>query len=467
MEENKTFITDEENENAFLLNVQAMLREKKFALLRETLDAYPAADIGALYGELDEHDELLLFRVLPKEKAAEVFVEMDSDTQERLIRCFSDRELKDILDELYMDDTVDIIEEMPASVVARILRNSSAASRKDINMLLRYPKNSAGSMMTTEFVRLDSQMTVKDAFSAIRQDAINKETVYTCYITDTNRHLRGVITVKTLLLSPLDALVGDIMEENVVYARTLTDKEEVALMFDKYDFLALPVADTEGRLVGIITIDDAMDVMAEEVEEDFTKMAAITPSETPYLRTNVFSIFLSRFPWLLLLMISATFTGMIISGFEAALSSCVVLTAFIPVIMGTGGNSGSQSSVTVIRGLSLGEIGFRDVWRVIFKELRISLLCAIALGAVSFGKILLIDRLLLGNEAITLEISFAVSITLAITVVIAKLIGALLPILAKRIKLDPAVMASPFITTIVDALSLLVYFAVASSLLPI
>ena len=467
MEENKTFITDEENENAFLLDVQAMLREKKFALLRETLDAYPAADVGALYGELDEHDELLLFRVLPKEKAAEVFVEMDSDTQERLIRCFSDRELKDILDELYMDDTVDIIEEMPASVVARILRNSSAASRKDINMLLRYPKNSAGSVMTTEFVRLDSQMTVKDAFSAIRRDAINKETVYTCYITDANRHLRGVITVKTLLLSPLDALIGDIMEENVVYAGTLTDKEEVALMFDKYDFLALPVADTEGRLVGIITIDDAMDVMAEEVEEDFTKMAAITPSETPYLRTNVFSIFLSRFPWLLLLMISATFTGMIISGFEAALSSCVVLTAFIPVIMGTGGNSGSQSSVTVIRGLSLGEIGFRDVWRVIFKELRISLLCAIALGAVSFGKILLVDRLLLGNEAITLEIAFAVSITLAITVVIAKLIGALLPILAKRIKLDPAVMASPFITTIVDALSLLVYFAVASSLLPI
>ncbi len=465
MEENKTFISDEENENAFLNTVRELLSEKKFSLLRETLDAYPAADIGALFGELDEHSEPLLFRILPKGKAAEVFVEMDSESQEHLIQVFSDRELKEVLSELYLDDTVDIIEEMPASVVARILRNSSIDSRKEINSLLRYPKNSAGSLMTTEFVRLRRAMTVKEAFDAIRADAIDKETIYTCYVTDEARHLLGVVTVKSLLLSSPDAVVGDIMEENVVFAYTLTDKEDVAQMFDKYNFLALPVTDTENRLVGIITVDDAMDVLSEEAEEDFTKMAAITPSETPYLKTSAFSIFLSRIPWLLILMISATFTGMIISGFEAALSACVALTAFIPVIMGTGGNSGSQSSVTVIRGLSVGEIGFRDTWRVLFKELRVSVLCALALGAVSFGKILLVDRLLLSNEAVTVSVSLVVSLTLAFTVMCAKIIGAALPILAKKVRLDPAVMASPFITTIVDAVSLLVYFAVASSLL--
>lgn len=465
MEENKTFLYEKENENELLDTVHTLLAEKKFSAVRELLEPYPAADIGLLFGELDEHAEPLLFRILPKEKAADVFVEMDSEVQERLILCFSDRELREMLDELYLDDTVDIIEEMPASVVARILRNASPTSRKQINELLRYPKNSAGSVMTTEFVRLKKNMTVKDAFDVIRAEAINKETVYTCYVTDDNRHLLGVVTAKTLLLSSYETRLADIMEENVVYAYTLTDKEEVAQMFNKYDFLALPVVDTENRLVGIITVDDAMDVMQEEAEEDFTKMAAITPSETPYLKTSAFSVFLSRFPWLLILMISATFTGMIISGFEAALSSCVVLTAFIPVIMGTGGNSGSQSSVTVIRGLSLGEIGFKDAWRVLFKELRISLLCAVSLGAVSFGKILLVDRLLLGNPDVTATIAFVVSVTLAATVVCAKLIGAALPILAKKVKLDPAVMASPFITTIVDALSLLVYFGVATSLL--
>lgn len=465
MEENKTFISDEENENAFLSTVRELLSEKKFSLLRETLDAYPAVDIAALFGELDERSEPLLFRILPKEKAADVFVEMDSEVQERLISCFSDRELKEVLDELYLDDTVDIVEEMPASVAARILRNSSADSRKEINSLLRYPKNSAGSLMTTEFVRLRKSMTVKEAFDTIRADAIDKETIYTCYVTDEKRHLLGVIDAKTLLLSSPDAVIGDIMEENVVFAYTLTDKEEVAQMFDKYNFLALPVTDTENRLIGIITVDDAMDVLQEEAEEDFTKMAAITPSETPYLKTSALSIFLSRIPWLLILMISATFTGMIISGFEAALSSCVALTAFIPVIMGTGGNSGSQSSVTVIRGLSVGEIGFRDTWRVLFKETRVSILCALALGAVSFGKILLIDRLLLANDDVTLSVALVVSLTLAFTVICAKLIGAALPILAKKIHLDPAVMASPFITTIVDAVSLLVYFGVATSLL--
>ena len=465
MEENITFLAEKENENEILKKIYSLLEEKKLSLVREMLDPFPAADIGALFGEIDERIEPLLFRILPKEKAADVFVEMDSEVQERLILCFSDRELKEMLNELYLDDTVDIIEEMPASVVARILKNASPTSRKQINELLRYPKNSAGSLMTTEFVRLKKNMTVKDAFDVIRAEAIDKETVYTCYVTDDNRHLLGVVSAKTLLLSSYETHLSDIMEENVVYAYTLTDREEVAQMFNKYDFLALPVVDTEKRLVGIITVDDAMDVMQEEAEEDFTKMAAITPSETPYLKTSAFSIFLSRIPWLLILMISATFTGMIISGFEAALSACVALTAFIPVIMGTGGNSGSQSSVTVIRGLSVGEIGFHDAWRVIFKELRVSVLCAIALGAVSFGKILLVDRLLLSNSAVTVTVALVVSLTLAFTVICAKLIGAVLPILAKKIKLDPAVMASPFITTIVDAVSLLVYFGVASSLL--
>lgn len=463
--EKELFLFSEEmtEERAELL--AAMLEEKRFAEARRTLEPLLPADIGILWGELEEKYSLLLFRILPKEKAAEVFVEMDTDTQERLITSFSDHELKEMLEELYLDDTVDIIEEMPASVVNRILHSASAEARAQINTLLRYPKESAGSLMTTELVRLNKQMTVAEAFDAIRRDAIDKETVYNCYVTNEKRFLEGIVSVKTLLISPMDAVIGDVMEKNVIYAETLTDKSEVVRMFDHYDFLALPVVDKEKRLVGIITVDDAIDVMQEEAEEDFTKMAAITPSETPYLKTNPFAVFKTRFPWLLLLMLSATFTGLIISGFESALSSCVVLTAFIPMLMGTGGNSGSQSSVTVIRGLSLGEISFRDTWRVLFKELCVSLLCAVALGAVAFGKILLVDRLMLGNPAVTAGVALTVSLTLAATVICAKLIGAALPIFAKRIRLDPAVMASPFITTIVDALSLLVYFAVASALL--
>lgn len=465
--EKELFLFSDEmaEERAKLLS--AMLEKKRFAEARRVLELLLPADIGILWGELEEKHSLLLFRILPKEKAAEVFVEMDTDTQERLIASFSDRELKEILEELYLDDTVDIIEEMPASVVNRILHSASAEARAQINTLLRYPKESAGSLMTTELVRLDKRMTVAEAFETIRRDAIDKETVYNCYVTSEKRMLEGIVSVKTLLISPMDAIIGDVMEKNVIYAETLTDKSEVVRMFDHYDFLALPVVDKEKRLVGIITVDDAIDVMQEEAEEDFTKMAAITPSETPYLRTSPFAVFKTRFPWLLLLMLSATFTGLIISGFEAALSSCVVLTAFIPMLMGTGGNSGSQSSVTVIRGLSLGEISFRDTWRVLIKELCVSALCAVALGIVAFGKILLVDRLMLGNPAVTAEVALTVSLTLAATVICAKLIGAALPILAKRIRLDPAVMASPFITTIVDALSLFVYFVFAQMLLPI
>ena len=463
MEQNFLFSEEATESRAEMLS--RLLCEHRFAEARELLLPLPAADIALLWEATEVAHSPLLYRLLPKEKAAEVFVEMDTDAQMRLITCFSDRELKEMLAELYLDDTVDLIEEMPASVVARILRNTPREERDMLNFILRYPSDSAGSLMTTDFVRLGREMTVADAFAVIRHDAIDKETVYNCYVTNENRILIGIVSVKTMLLSDATAKIGDIMEENVIYTHTLTDKEEVVRMFDRYDFLALPVVDNEHRLVGIITVDDAIDVMQEEIEEDFTKMAAITPSEAPYLKASPVSIFMTRFPWLLLLMLSATFTGLIISGFESALSACVALTAFIPMLMGTGGNSGSQASVTVIRGLSVGEIAYRDTLRVLGKELCVSVLCALALAAVTFGKVLLVDRLLLGNPAVTLAVAFTVSLTLAVTVVCAKLIGAALPILAKRIGLDPAVMASPFITTIVDALSLLVYFAVANSLL--
>ena len=447
--------------------VTRLLEEKKFAQLREELSVLPAADIADLFFDIPEEKETLFFRILPKELAAEVFVEMDTDAQTRLLALFSDRELGEILAEMYMDDTVDIIEEMPANVVARMLRLVTPEARRQINELLKYPEDSAGSVMTTEFVQLKKDMTVEEAFHAIRRVAIDKETVYTCYVTDAQRHLEGVITVKTLLLSSPETPLSEIMEENVVAAETVTDKEEVAQMFQKYAFLALPVVDAERRLVGIITVDDAIDVLQEETEEDFAVMAAVTPTESPYLRTGVFRIFLTRIPWLLILMLSATFTGMIISGFESALAACVALTAFIPMLMGTGGNSGSQSSTTVIRGLSLGEIEFRDAPRVLFKEMRVSVLCGIALAIATFLKVMIVDAWIFGNPEITVTVAIVVALTLLVTVVAAKVIGGLLPILAGRIGLDPAVMASPFITTLVDAVSLLVYFLVARAFLHI
>ena len=446
--------------------LQKMLEEKKYAALRDILLVMYPSDIAELFGDIDEDRIPLLFRLLPKELAAETFVEMEPDAQELLIRSFSDNELKEIVDELYVDDAADLVEEMPANVVKRILKQADPEMRKSINQILRYPENSAGSLMTTEYVSLRPEMTVEEAILRIRRQGVDKETIYTCYVTAKDRHLLGLVTVKDLLLAEDDETkISDIMLTNLIYVNTQTDQEEVAHMLAKYNFLALPVVDGEDRMVGIITFDDAMDVIEEETTEDMEIMGGMLPSEKTYLKSTVFDLFKNRIPWLMLLMVSATFTGLIITAFEGALAAQVALTAFIPMLMGTGGNSGSQSSVTVIRALSLDELKFSDIGRVLWKELRTSILCGIALAVVCFAKIWLVDRLLLGNTDITLMVDMVVCLTLAATVVCAKLVGCSLPMLAKVMRLDPAVMASPFISTIVDALSLLVYFLFAKTLL--
>ena len=445
--------------------LRALLADKKYATIRDILITMNPSDIASVFDELEEERLPLLFRLLPKELAAETFVEMDPDAQELLIRGFSDSELREVLDELYVDDAVDIVEEMPANVVRRILSQADPQMRKEINEILRYPENSAGSIMTTEYVSLRPGMTVEEAILRIRRTGVDKETIYTCYVTR-DRTLVGLVTVKDLLLAQDDdTLIQDMMETNVISVNTLTDQEEVAQMFSKYNFLALPVVDTESRMVGIVTFDDAMDVMEDEFTEDMEIMAAMTPSDKTYLRSTVFDLFRHRIPWLMLLMVSATFTGMIITGFEDALAAQVVLTAFIPMLMDTGGNSGSQSSVTIIRALSLDEIEFSDLFRILWKEIRTAVLCGVTLSAACFAKIMLIDRLLMGNTDVTWLVALVVCITMALTVLVAKMVGCSLPLLAKKLKLDPAVMASPFITTIVDALSLLLYFGVASALL--
>ena len=445
--------------------LDALLGEKKYATIRDILSTMNPADIASVFDEMEEERLPLLFRLLPKELAAEAFVEMEPEAQELLIRGFSDSELREVLDELYVDDAVDIVEEMPANVVRRILSQADPQMRKEINEILRYPENSAGSIMTTEYVSLRPNMTVEESILRIRRTGVDKETIYTCYVTK-NRTLIGLVTVKDLLLAQDDeTTIDEIMETNVISVNTHTDQEEVARMFSKYDFLALPVVDAESRMVGIVTFDDAMDVMEDEVTEDMEIMGGMTPSDKTYLRSTVFDLFKHRIPWLMLLMVSATFTGLIISGFENALAAQVVLTAFIPMLMDTGGNSGSQSSVTIIRALSLGEVEFSDLPRVIWKEIRTAVLCGVTLAAACFLKIMLVDRLLLGNSEITWLVAFVVCVTLALTVLVAKIIGCSLPLLAKKLGFDPAVMASPFITTIVDALSLLVYFGIASALL--
>jgi magnesium transporter len=444
-----------------------LLESRKYSELRQILIEMEPIDIALLCEDLPQEKMPVVYRILPKELAAETFVELDSPIQEYLIASFSDRELRDVLKELYLDDTVDIIEEMPASVVRRIINTSTAENRAIINELLQYPDDSAGSIMTTEYVRLKKGMTVSDAFARIRATAVDKETIYNCYVTDENRSLLGVVTVKDLLLNPYEAQIGDIMDDGVIYATTDEDKESVAEKFQKYDLTAIPVTDHEMRLVGIVTVDDAIDVITEEATEDIEKMAAITPSDKPYLKTGAFTIFLQRIPWLLLLMVSATFTGSIIGSFEASLAVLPVLTAFIPMLMGSGGNAGSQASVAIIRGLALNEIELRDFFRVVWKESRVSLLSAVALGAATYAKIMLIDVLLMGNTTISPLIALAVCVTLAIVIIVAKLVGCTLPLLAKLMHLDPAVMASPFITTIVDAISLLVYFAIARAMLGI
>ena len=443
-----------------------MLDEKKYVTLRDILVTMYPTDIAQIFAELEENQIPLMFRLLTKEQAAETFVEMDPDAQELLIKGFSDNELKEVLDELYVDDAADIVEEMPANVVKRILKAADPEMRKSINQILRYPEDSAGSIMTTEYVSLRPNMTVEEAILRIRRQGVDKETIYTCYVTSNDRTLLGLVSVKDLLLAEDDEIrIKEIMTTNIISVSTQTDQESVARMLSKYNFLCLPVVDGENRMVGIVTFDDAMDVLTEEATEDMELMSGMTPSEKPYLKSSTWELFKNRFPWLTILMVSSTFTGLIITSFEDALAKVVALTAFIPMLMGTGGNSGSQSSVTVIRSLSLGELRFKDIGIVLWKELRTSVMCGVALAIVCFAKIWLIDHMLFGNEDITLMVDLVVCMALALTVIIAKLVGGMLPLCAKALGADPAVMASPFITTIVDAVSLLVYFMFAKTML--
>ena len=444
-----------------------LLDGKKYTTIRDILITMNPADIAAVFTGLSPEQLPLLFRLLPKELAAESFVEMESEDQEALIRGISDSELKQVMDELYVDDAVDIVEEMPANVVQRILAQSDPQMRKEINEILQYPENSAGSVMTTEYVSLNPNMTVGDAILRIRQTGVDKETIYTCYVLK-NRLLIGTVTVKDLLLAPSDMqTIDSVMDSgsNLITVTTHTDQEEVARMMSKYNLLAIPVVDGDNRMVGIVTFDDAMDVMEDETTEDMEIMAGMTPSDKTYLRSSPWDLFKHRIPWLALLMVSATFTGLIITSFEEALAAQVALTAFIPMLMDTGGNSGSQSSVTIIRALSLNELEFPDLPKVIWKEIRTAVMCGLALSVLCFCKIMLVDRLLLGNEEITVLVALVVCLTMAVTILCAKIVGCSLPMLAKKLGFDPAVMASPFITTIVDALSLLVYFGIAKALL--
>ena len=445
--------------------IDSFLEERKFYDIKELIKEMEPADLSLILAEFPKK-LATLFRLLPKDLAAEAFVEMETDQQEELLTSLTDNEVRQVVEELYIDDTVDIIEEMPANVVKRMLNNSDPETRKTINEILKYPQDSAGSLMTTEYVSLNEDITVEDALKRIKRTGVDKETIYTCYVTKPDRTLLGYVTAKRLLLSDEDMIISDIMETNVIFALTHEDKEVVAKEMSKYDLLALPVVDKENRLVGIITVDDAIDVMEEEATEDIEKMAAIIPSDKPYLATSPFTIWRNRIPWLILLMLTSTFTSQIITSFESKLASCVVLTAFIPMIMGSGGNAGGQTSVTIIRGLAIEEIKLGDIFKILFKELRVSLLCGVVLGAATFAKMMLIDNLMLGNDAVTVEISVVVSFTLLITIIVAKLVGCCLPILAKRVGLDPAVMASPFITTIVDALSLLIYLGIATAMIP-
>ena len=439
--------------------VETLLERKQYNSVRDILVTVNAADIAVIFEDQPADRLMRLFRLLPKELAADVFVEMDPDLQQELINGFSDKELSEILNEMYDDDAADLVDEMPANVVNRILKQADPEMRRTINELLKYPEDSAGSIMTTDFVDLKPTMTAKEAIDNIRKTGVDKETIETCYVTE-KRKLIGTVTLRELVLAKEDALVSELMDENFIAAETKEDSEAVADMFAKYDLLSIPVVDSEMRLVGIVTVDDAIDVIREEATEDREKMAAITPSDKPYPRLSVFELYKNRIPWLMLLMISATFTQLIIRGFEDALGKVVLLTAYIPMIMDTGGNSGSQASVTIIRSISLGEIEFKDIFKVIFKEFRVAIMCGATLALLCFGKLMLID----GLPAVgAIAIALTVSGTLFVTVILAKFFGCTLPLLVKKIGLDPAVMASPMITTVVDALSLLVYFLIASN----
>lgn len=440
--------------------IEKFLDERKYTTLRDVLKTMQAADIAALFEILPRRKLSLLFRLLPKEQAAEAFVEMDLDLQEHLIHGFSDNELKEIVDELYLDDTVDMVEELPANVVKRILAQANPETRQLINEMLQYPEDSAGSVMTTEYVDLSADMTVPNAIKHIKRTGVDKETINVCYVTSSDRKLIGEVPIRSLILAEDKETVGEIMQKNVISVTTQEDQEEVAQTFAKYDCIALPVVDSEGRLVGIVTVDDAIDILQSEATEDIDKMAAVTPSDRPYLKLSTFAIYKSRIPWLLILMISATFTGSIITHYESALSSYLVLTASIPMLMDTGGNCGSQASATIIRGISLQQIKFSDIFRVVWKETRVALLCGLTLAAVNFVKLILLSK-------VTVTVAAVICLTLVFTVFVAKIVGCTLPILAKRVGGDPAVMASPFLTTIVDALSLIIYFEIAGVLLHI
>ena len=449
----------EEMRDELLERIEDLLKRKQYTALRDLLADLEPADIASLFEDLDEDSIPLLFRLLPKEPAAEVFVELDPDAQEMLIRGFSKTELKEVLDELYLDDAVDIVEEMPANVVKRILKHADPDTRKSINEILKYPDDSAGALMTTEFVDLKRDMTVEDALKRIRRTGTDKETINVCYVVDPARKLQGIVSLRTILLSDEDDTIDEIMETHVISVSTLEDKEDVAQTFSKYNFIVLPVVDRDDA-------DEAIDVMEEETTEDIEKMAAMLPTDKPYLKTSVWETYKSRIPWLLLLMVSATFTGQIIARFEDALSAFAILTAYIPMLMDTGGNCGSQASVTVIRGISLDEIEFSDLFRVIWKEIRVAVVCGATLAAANFVKLMLVDKMIFGNP-ITITVALVICLTLVVTVFAAKVVGCTLPLLAKKIGFDPAVMASPFITTVVDAISLMIYFNFASLLLGI
>lgn len=440
--------------------IETLLENKQYTEIRQTLSELNEADIAVILEDMEKEDMLKVFRILPKDLAAEVFSYMDLDNQHFVITSLSDKDAGIIVDNLMADDAADFLDEMPANVVTRILANASPETRRDINHLLRYPEDSAGSLMTVEFVDLKENLTVAQAIGRIRKIGLDSETVNTCYVLDHRRKLIGTVSLRYLLLHKEDEVIGDFMNENVISINTLMDQEEVAELFQKYDFLSMPVVDNDNRLVGIITVDDVMDIIEEEATEDIEMMNAILPGDKPYMKTGVFEICKNRIPWLLLLMLSSTFTGQIITSFEDALSSCVVLTAFIPMLMGTGGNAGGQASATIIRGLSLNDIEFSDTFRVIWKEIRVAVLCGIILAVCNFFKLLVWDK-------VGVAVAAVVCLTLVVTVAIAKVVGAVLPLIVKRVGLDPAVIASPFITTIVDAMSLMIYFQIATALLHI
>lgn len=448
-----------------LLEIIDKIDNKDFSSIKPLLAEMAPFDIAELLGDVDEEKIMVIFRLLPKDLASEVFVNMDSKSQEALIKAFTDMELSSIIDDMFVDDTLDLIEEMPSNIVVRILKLSSKETRDMINKLLGFPKDSAGSIMTPECITLRAKMTAEEALKKIRKQALDKETIYTCYVTDDQKKLLGIVSAKDLILHDPKDKVGDFMQENYISAHTHTDKEEVSNLLSKYDLLAIPIVDSENRIIGIVTIDDAIDVIQDEASEDISKMAAIIPTSKPYLQTSVFSIFKSRVPWLLILLISATFTGLIINTYETTLNSLSpLLFACIPMLMDTGGNSGSQASVTIIRSLALEEIEFKDIFKVIFKEIRVAILLALVLSVACFAKLQVIDNLIFGyNYSIT--ISLVVAVSLFVTICVAKLVGAMLPLIAKKCKLDPAVVASPFITTIVDAISLILFCQISVALL--